>query len=57
MLVMVSGVTLLMVDLRVSRWAWVVVDSREQYRTCSVVSRQSLQRGHRMKSTLLIVQR
>jgi hypothetical protein len=38
MLVMVSGVMLLMVDLIILQCSWVVVESCEQYRTCSIVS-------------------
>jgi hypothetical protein len=53
MLAMVSGVMLVMAFLRVVRWAWVSVESQEQHRTWSVVSRHSLHRGYRIKSSLL----
>ena len=56
-LAMVSGVMLVMAVVRVARWAWVIVESREQHRTWSVVSRHSLQRGQRIKSSLLILRR
>jgi hypothetical protein len=52
--VMVSGVTLLTVSVWVARNFWVSTDSREQLITCSVVSRHSLHRGHKIKYFSLI---